>query len=280
MSIRIVTDSTSDLSQQLIDRYQITVIPNILVIDGHSYQDGKDISREAFYQRLSDLTILPTTGTASSRKYEEVYTHLIAGGANHILSIHAASTLTGIYSAAQAAAASFDGQVIVVDSGQLSYGLGFQVLAAAEAVEKSGNIEKALHQVDITRRNVRVFALFDTLKFLQRSGRISKARFHIASMLQIRPLIELKNGHVINRGEYRTRKRSIQQLCDRLESLGSLKNLVILHTNAEMDAIDLMKKYACEVSGHVGVCNVTTVIGTHVGPNALGFAAVVHDLSQ
>ena len=280
MPIRIVTDSTSDLSQQLIDRYRITVIPNILVIDGNTYQDGKDISREAFYQRLADLTILPTTGTASSRKYEEVYTQLIAGGADHILSIHAASTLTGNYSTARAAAASFQGRVTVVDSSQLSYGLGFQVLAAAEAVEKSDNIELALHQVDITRRDVRVFALFDTLKFLQRSGRISQARFHIASLLQIRPLIELKNGQVINRGEYRTRKRSTQQLCDRLETLGKLKNLVILHTNAEMEAIDMLNKYACGVSGHVGVCNVTTVIGTHVGPNALGFAAVVHDLSH
>ena len=118
MLIRIVTDSTSDLSQQLIDRYQIIVVPNILAIDGRSYEDGKDISREAFYQRLSDPATLPTTGTASSAKYEEVCSHLIAGGASHILSIHTASTLTGYYNSALAAAKSFRGQVTVVDSGQ------------------------------------------------------------------------------------------------------------------------------------------------------------------
>jgi DegV family protein with EDD domain len=276
MSIRIVTDSTSDLSQQLIDQYRVTVIPNILAIDGNSYQDGTEISREAFYQHLSNLSNLPTTGSASLKKYEEVYKKLITGGARHILSIHAASTLTGIYSTACAAASSFQDRVTVIDSGQLSYGLGFQVLAAAEAVEKSCSIENALKEIEKTRQDIRVFAMFDTLKYLQRSGRISQIQFHIASLLQIRPLIELKNGQVINQGEFRTRKHSIQQLCSRLDSFGKLKSLVILHTNAEADAIELMNRYAPEVSGYVGVCNVTTVIGTHVGPNALGFAAVIH----
>lgn len=275
MNISLVTDSTSDLPAEIVDHYRIRVIPNIVILDGISYQDGIEITRQEFYARMRQMKTLPTTATASVGHFQDTYRLLLEEGADLILSIHAASRLTGIYNAARKAAEAFPNRVIVLDSGQLSLGLGFQVMAAAEAIAKGLSPEEVIFQIEQTRHRVRVFAMLDTLEYVKRSGRISWTQFHLASLLQIRPLIELHDGKVINQGEFRTRKKGIQQLSRILQGLGPLKNLAILHTNAEKDATALRDLFHDQCSNPPWICNVTPVIGTHVGPNALGFAAVI-----
>src|SRR5512146_2573908 len=127
MSIAIVTDSTADIPDNLIERFHIQVVPNTIIIDGQSYEDGKGISRQEFYQRLPTMKSFPTTASASSGAYEVTYEKLLSQGYRHILSIHASSLLSGIFNAASVAAQSFDGKVEVIDSGQVTLGLGFQV---------------------------------------------------------------------------------------------------------------------------------------------------------
>lgn len=273
--IALVCDSTADIPDALVDQYHINVVPNILMVEGKSYTDGRDITREEFYQRLPGWRDLPTTGTASAGEYELLFEKLLSNGAQRILSIHAASNLSGICNAAQVAANAFDNRVTVIDSQQLSMGTGFQVLAAAEAIQRSEPFESVIEIIHDVRRRVRVFAMLDTLEFVRRSGRVSWARARIGNFLNLKPFVEVQAGKVLSMGEARTRQRGIKRLKEFLQKLGPIDCLAILHSNAEQDAHQFLENLGQFEHLSIPIVNITTIIGVHVGPQGLGFAAVV-----
>ncbi len=272
--LAIVTDSTSDIPADYLARHSIHVVPNIVVIDSIEYLDGVDLSRPEFYAALPTMKAFPTTATASSGTYEELYRKLLQSGAEQILSIHASSLLSGIFNAASLAAQPFGERVRVVDSQYISLGLGFQVLAAAEAA-RSQPMEAILPLLDDLRARVRVVAMLDTLEYIRRSGRVSWARARLGELLRIKPFVEVKQGTVHSLGETRTRRKGIQHLLEMLQGQGALERLAILHTSAEADA----EQFLADLDPHLAttpiIVHVTTVIGAHVGPNGLGFAAVL-----
>jgi DegV family protein with EDD domain len=275
MHIAIVTDSTADIPHHLAEQHRIHIVPNILVINGQSVEDGKGFSRQEFYRQLPGMKNLPTTATASSGTYQALYEMLFQEGSDRILSIHASSRLSGIYNAASAAAQAFEGRVQVVDSRQVTLGLGFQVLRAAEAAAEGLALEAILARLEQLRERVRVVAMLDTLEYVRRSGRVSWARAGLGNLLSIKPFIEIKDGLVQSRGEVRTRSKGIARLLEQLRNLGPLERLAILHTNAEEDALRLLESADPRLASSPLVVNVTTVVGTHAGPKALGFAAVI-----
>jgi DegV family protein with EDD domain len=275
MSIAIVTDSTCDIPQNLIRKYDIHVVPNILVINDRSIEDNEGFSRERFYTELPEMEPLPTTSTASSGAFGAVYEDVLHEPVTKVISIHAASLLSGIYNAASLAAQAFGNHVQVIDSQQVSLGLGFQVLAAAEAMTEGLPLEEILQRVEEVRQRVRFIAMLDTLEYLRRSGRVSWARASLTSLLQIKPFIELRDGVVHRRGEVRTRKQGINRLLEMLWGLYPWERLAILHSNAEADARQLLEDLHPDMPTQPLIVNVTTIIGTHVGPNGLGFVAVV-----
>lgn len=275
MIIGIITDSTADLPPDLAQAYGIHIIPAIIVINGKQIEDGEGISREEYYKILPDMKTTPTTSTPASGKFEQTYDKLFSSGVQRILSIHPPSLLSGIYSAAKVAAKKFGHRVIVIDSGQVTLGLGFQVLAAAEAISRGLPIETIIEYVEDTRRRIRLVAMLDTLEYVRRSGRVSWARASLGTLLKIKPFIELKDGIVLRLGEVRTRRKGIERLYESLKKLGPLDRLAILHTNAEADALQMVHDFIHQVATSPLVVNVTTVIGTHVGPNGLGYVAVV-----
>ncbi len=274
MKIGIVTDSTSDITEQEADAYNITVIPAILVIDGVEYLDGKGISREEYYHQLPNLNPPPTTASPSSGMFEKTYQKLFNDGIDHILSIHVASVLSGIVNAAQIAASNFGERVEVIDSGQLSLGLGFQVLEAARSAQ-TGSLEIIHAAMENIRQRLKVVAMLDTLEQLKRSGRVHWLRSSLGSLLRIKLFLEVADGDIQRLGETRTRSKGIQQLSKMIESLGALEKLAIVHTNAEDDAARLAEIFSPQVSSPPLIRNVTTVIGTHVGVNAIGFMSVL-----
>jgi DegV family protein with EDD domain len=271
----IVTDSTSDIPQGLLERYDIFQIPADLILNNQTYQDGFDISRNDFYQILPTLKQLPTTASPSSGRFQDLFQKIFEKGYAEIISIHAASNLSGIFNAARLAALEFQEPIEVIDSQQLSLGLGFQVLRAAKDAQKGTSPELILQGIHSIKSRISVFALLDTFEFIHRSGRVSWAKARIGSFLSIKPLVELNTGQVINRGLARTRKKGIQSLGETLERLGPLEELAVLHTNAESDGVDFIDRYCPNNIPNPLLVNVTTIIGTHVGPNGLGFAAVV-----
>lgn len=272
--IAIVTDSTADLPAELVDQYCIHVVPNILVIQGKSVEDGNAFSREEFYTALPGMDPLPTTSTASAGTYEQLYARLVEAGFRQILSIHASSKLSGIFNAACLAAQAFSGRVTVVDSLNVSMGLGFQVLAAAEAA-LAHPVDGILTILEDVRRRIRVVAMLDTMEYLRRSGRVSWAKARLGELLRIKPFVEIRAGQVLRLGETRTRHSGIQRLLDMLRGLGRLERLAVLHSNAEAEARGMLEALAPDLAAPPLLVNITTVIGTHTGPNGLGFAAVV-----
>jgi DegV family protein with EDD domain len=274
MSIAIVTDSTADLPPELMTTRNIHVVPAILIIDGQQLEDGEGISRQEFYQRLPGMNSLPTTATPAIGKFEEIYEKVFNSGIDQIVSIHAPARLSGIFNSAQVAATKFGKKVHIVDSGQVTLGLGFQVLGAAEDAKNGLPLVDILEHVEDIRRRIHLVAMLDTLEYVRRSGRVSWAKASIGVLLQIKPFIGLKDGIVLRLGESRTRRKGIARLYELLRELGPLEHLAILHTNAESEAYQMMQEFAHQGSSHPLIVNVTSIIGTHVGPNGLGFVAV------
>jgi DegV family protein with EDD domain len=276
MKLGIVTDSTSDIPQYLIEQYELEVVPSILILDGKEYADGIGISREEFYKKLPSLKTQPTTAAPSIGDFSARYESLLKRGCKHILSIHAAGALTSILAIARQASNDFPDRVTCLDSTSLSLGLGFQVLAAAEAAEMG--LQAALSAVELTRKWLHVSAALDTMENLRRSGRVPSAVAMLGSLLHLKPLIELTNGEVKAIGAVRTTKQANDRMLNFLLEGGPLERLAILHTGAEPRAKEflneLMLKASQSVPRDILMVNVTPVIGTHVGPNGLGFAAV------
>jgi DegV family protein with EDD domain len=262
MRIGFVTDSTADIPPEVCSRYGIQVIPALVNIYGQSYLDGAEITREQFYTSLPDLNPPPMTSSPSVGAFQQCYDKLIKAGMDFVVSIHPPNSLSGIFNAARLAAQDFDQHVKVVDSGQLSLGLGFQVILAAETAARGGLLDEVLATVASVRQRVRVAALLDSIEYVRRSGRVSWAIAMIGGVLRLQPLIA------------RTRLQGVQRLLETLNSWGPLERLAVLHTNAEAAALQLFDQVKDRVVHAPLIVNVTTAIGTHVGPNGLGFAAV------
>ncbi len=276
MKLGIVTDSTCDLPAHLIEQHEVEVIPSVLVLDGHEFVDGQTITRDEFYRRLPALRTPPTTAAPAMGEYVSRYDALLSNGCDHVISIHAAGKLTSIVNTAHQAAKDFSGRVTCVDSGSLSLGLGFQVLAAAEAAELG--LQAALDAITSTRKRLTVNAALDTMEYLRRSGRVPNAVAALGGLLSIKPLVDLTDGVVKAIAAVRTTHQANERLLNFLLELGPLERLAIMHSGLEARAREflntLMQKASQSAPREILLVNVTTVIGTHVGPHGLGFAAV------
>jgi DegV family protein with EDD domain len=276
MKIGIVTDSTADLPAYLLEEHQIQVVPTILVLDGKEYADGIGITREEFYNRLPSFKTPPTTAAPSIGNFVTPYETLFSRGYDHVISIHAAATLTTTVNIAREAAKEFPEKVTCVDSGSLSLGVGFQVLAAAEAAEDG--LKAALDAIVSTRKRLQVFAALDTMEYLRRSGRVHAVVARFGGLLSIKPVIELQDGAVKPIGVVRTTRQADESVLNFLLKAGELQRLAIMHTNSEHRARKLLNEMMSRVPQamprEILFANVTGVIGTHLGPNGVGFVAV------
>lgn len=280
MKTRLVTDSTADLPSKYLAQYRIEVIPAILVMEGKSFADGKDISRADFYTRMPAMQTPATTAAPSSGSFKACYKKLFAEGAEKIISLHAASNLSGIFNAARLAAESFGKRVEVIDSRQLSLGMGFQLLALGEKIAKGEQLENLIDYLKQFRERLKLIAVLDTLEYLRRSGRVSWAKARLGSLLNLKPMIELSEGQVENLGAVRTTRLANLRLQETLEELNTLENLAILHTNAEDRARAFLDALSPNLAAPPLIVNVTTAIGAHLGPNGLGFAAITKQLKD
>jgi DegV family protein with EDD domain len=271
--VHIVTDSTSDVPVDLVRDLDITVVPAHVIFDEESYDDGVTITRDEFYQRLKTADQLPTTSSPSAGEFAEVYRRFDA----EVVSIHLAAKLSSLYGTAHAGAQLVPGaRVTFFDSGSVAMGLGWQVIAAARAARQGRSVKDILQLLESIRPRVRLYAALDTLEFLRRSGRVGWARAMLGQLLHIKPIIEARDGVVYQVERVRTRRNMIQRLKDLIADLGPLDALAVQHTRAYEDARAMADEFAQtgRVREPIVVCEATTAIGTHVGPNGLGVIAV------
>ncbi len=276
MPIGIVTDSTADLPPDIVTKYQIQVVPALLTIGDKTYLDGVGLSRDDFYRNLPHYPTPPTTSAPSISVFQQAYERLLQNGATEILSIHVASAFSSLHNIAVKAAEAYKNCVHVVDSETVTLGLGFQVIEAAEAAKRNTPIQEIINHIHSIREHVKIVALLDTLEYLRRSGRVGWATAAISNFLNFKVLIEVRMGEVHRLGLFRNREQGIEALTRQIKKLGQLEHLAmaytqLTHPNEIQHILDAVK---LSVKNTPLITQVTTVIGTHVGEDGLGFIAV------
>lgn len=276
MTIKIVTDSTSDLPAEIVKEHGIAVIPMYINFGEQGFLDGIEITRQEFYERLPNSDPFPTTAAPGVDKFKEVYARLKDEGADEILSIHISASLSAVMDMARTAAKEFkDIPVTVYDSGQLSLGTGFQVISAAQAASDGLAMQEILNLLEDQASRSYVFAALDTLEYLKRGGRMNALMANLGSILRIKPILTMHAGNP-GAERVRTKEKSINRLIELVSELGATEKVALVHTNAKSEAETLWQK-AKHLFPNQELplsINVTPVLGAHLGPGAVGFTCI------
>jgi len=275
MTIKIVTDSTCDLPSSIIAELGITVIPLYINFGDTGYRDGVDITRAEFYARLPQSDPLPTTAAPGHEVFKQVYDQLAADGASEVLSIHISERLSATYSVARVAAQETTSvRVTAFDSRQLSLGTGFIVEEAARAARDGCSLDEIMARVNGLIRRVHVFAALDTMEYLKRSGRVSNLVAGLGGLLQVKPVLKMYDGQA-DSDRVRTRSRAIGHLVHLLSQCSPLERVALVHTHAPARAEEIRQLVEPMLpEKNIWSLDITPVIGTHIGPGAVGFACV------
>jgi DegV family protein with EDD domain len=275
--VRVLTDSVADLPRSLVDQFQIKVVPVYLVVDGQTYRDDGMLDRDRFYQQLSSVATPPTTAAPAPREFYEAYADLVADGAETIVALVTSSTVSSIYDHAQVAASSFDAvPVHVVDTRQISMGLGWLVIEAAERLEAGEPVQDVLNQVSAIRSRTRVLGLIDALAYLRRSGRVGWVSGAFAELLRIKPLISFYQGKANLLGRVRTSARGMRALMAQIEATGPVDRLSLLHARADIGTLGQAQDQLAALFPDldIPVIDIGAVFATHVGPRCVGVALI------
>ncbi len=276
MSIKIVTDSTCDLPQDLLQEYGVTVVPLYINFGDQGYLDGEELTRQEFYQRLPECDPLPTTATPGVDAFKQVYEDLADSGASEILSIHISISLSATVDVARTAANETKKvPVTVLDSQQLSLGTGFLVLSAAKAAAEGKSMDEIVSMLNEQTSRTYVIAALDTLEYLKRSGRMNAVVARLGSVLKIKPILIMHDGEPTGE-RVRTRERALARLIEFIGELGPLEELALVHTNAAQEAKELFQrsKHLFANQEEPLSVDVTPVLGTNIGPGVVGFACI------
>lgn len=278
--VRIVTDSTADLPQDLVEQYKIEVMPLTVTIDGKSYKDKVNITNDEFYQLMQGAEELPTTSQIPPVEFVEVYQKLANDGAEHIISIHLSGDLSGTYQSSVLAAGMVQASVVVhnIDSRSATMGLGLIVLSAAKMIESGMDLEMILEQLQQIVEKTELYFLIDSLDNLHKGGRIGKASQLVGTLLNIKPILCLKDGVISAYEKVRGTKgnkaqeRLIDILIEKIDpnkkvycAIGYCDNLeVSKHIQERLEEVLDCDEYIYMQIG--------SVVGTHIGMGATGMA--------
>lgn len=276
--IAIVTDSTAYIPKELVDQYNLTVAPQVLIWGEETFQDGIDIQPDEFYQRLKSAKVMPTTSQVSIATMKSTFEDLIEKGYD-VLGIFISSKLSGtIQSAIQAKEMMENAseKVTLVDSYSTSMALGYQVLMVARAVVDGANIKEAVALAEKAREHTGVYFAVDTLEFLHRGGRIGGAQRFLGTALNMKPVLAVQDGRVEAVERIRTKTKALERVLELVIEKTRGKSpvrLATLHASAEDEARILLDKATKELDATESILTtVSPVVGTHAGPGTVGLA--------
>ena len=270
-SFAVVTDSTSDVPDEWRERYDIQVVPLKVMFGEETFRDGVDMNNEQFFARLATSSKLPTTSAPSPGDFAELYTRL-AKDHNGCISIHIARSLSATAEAARVGAQSVEGfRVEVIDSETVSMPMAFLCRVAAECTtldEATGAVAKRIP-------GCRVLALLDTLRYVEMGGRVSRAQAMIGTMLDLKPLLLMVDGEIKSLDRVRTRSRAIPRMVEHFEHDSPVEQVGVVHAQAPEEAEQIAAGLRGRFPGlEVPVGQIGCVLGTHVGPKALGLVYI------
>ena len=273
MTVRIVTDSSCDLPQDIADSLGISIVPLSIRFGDEEFIDRTTITADEFWARCSASSELPQTAAPSPGQYEETYRKLREQGATGILVVALSADLSFTMQSADLAAKAVAGDidVRVVDSRTATMGLGLIAVECAELARTGAPIDavEALARDHVNRMHV--FGALDTLENLKKGGRIGGAKAMLASALSIKPLIEIRGGKVEEAGKQRTRGKALNALVEEVVKAGDIERLAILHAKCA-DIDDFVAKVRAVYAGDIMVGDIGAVIGTHGGQGTIGVA--------
>ncbi len=270
-TFRVVTDSTADVPAEWCERDGIEVVPLRVLFGDESFRDRVDLTVEQFFARLRQADRLPTTSAPSPGDFAEVYERL-SRECDGVVSIHISGELSATVEAARVGARAVDGfPVHVVDSRCLTMPLAYLCRAAVEAQ----TLEDAVRRVEDRVPKQRILALLDTLKYLEMGGRIGRAQALLGTVLDVKPILSLADGRVVPLDRVRTKSRAISRLVERLRQDLPVERLAVMHAQAPEDAERIRGQLAAELPDMaVDVGEIGVVLGTHVGPGAVGIVYI------
>jgi len=272
MTVKIVTDSSADLPAQVVEEMGISVVPLYVRFGDEVYRERVTITDDEFYDKLLHGSVHPVTIQPSPQDFVEVYKKL-APEADGIVSIHLSSKLSGTYNSALQGKEMMGENgcpIEVVDSGLITVALGLVCTAAAEAAKAGKDLPQVLDVVKQALPNANLLGLFDTLKYLLLGGRIGKAKALLGSILNVKPMITLKDGEVAPAGQARTRAKGIERLVDFAKSASNLEDVAVGYSTTPDEAQALAKRLSSIFTKEpVRVVRLGTTLGVHAGPGTL-----------
>jgi DegV family protein with EDD domain len=272
--ITLLTDSTCDLPQTLIQTNGIHLVPQHIIWDGDLFFDGVDLSADDFYQRLATSENLPETAPPSPEEFAAEFENARAtDAADQLVAILISSRLSESFANAQKGARLVDFPVFLQDSQTVSMGLGFAVLAAASARDSGGSVDAMLEAARDTRRRTRMFFTVDTLEFLYRGGRIGGARHLIGTALSLKPILSVEQGQVEAVESVRTRSRAVARMLELAaeNSAPGDVRIALMSGGADEEAIALLQPSRRQLRpAEMFECHVSPSLGVHAGPGVLG----------
>jgi DegV family protein with EDD domain len=274
MTIKIVTDSTADLPPVLAKELGITVVPLYVRFGDKTYRDGVDITGDEFYKRLLTDPIHPNTSQPTPQDFTDVYREL-SQKADGIVSIHISGKLSGTCSSALQAkeVVAAECPVEVIDSKTTSMALGLIVMAAVKIANTGTSVKQVAEDVKQVVSSVKLLVLFDTLKYLAKGGRIGKAKSMLGSVLNVKPLLAIKDGEFVPVAQVRSRSKGIDKLFDFAIGTPNVEDMAVIHSTTSDEAESLASRIGTEIKlEQVRIARLGPVLGVHGGPGVLAVA--------
>ena len=271
MTIKIVTDSTADLPPDLIQELDITVVPACVIFGNKTYRDGVDISQEEVYHKMITENIPTSTSQPPPADFADAYQKLLKE-ADEIVSIQATSKLSGLYNSALQGKGMAGGgnRIAVVDSLSVSMGLGLLTILAARMAKASESLPNIIEEIRQSIPHIRIWAFFDTLKYLLRGGRISKTKALLGSVLNVKPMLTMRDGELHPTGAVRTRTRGIERLIDNFKKAVNVQDAAVVYSTTPDDAQTLRERInAISDKIPVYISRLGPALGVHGGPGTL-----------
>ena len=272
--IKIVTDSTADIPKELLDRYDIRLVPINIQFGTETYQEGIDIDRPTFFRKLDEVEMIPASSQPSPGQFVEAYRPLVDDG-HSIISIHVTSKHSGTYQSAVLAKSMLpDADIEVFDTLSISIGTGYQVLAAARAAEEGKSMGEIIEILEGIRSRMYLYLTPATLKYLQKSGRVGKLAGALASLLNVKPVIKVEDGVLEAFQNVRTRSKAIDRMVElTAEAVGTTEpvKIGIPHAEVPAEAEKLRKRvertFNCD---EIHVVDLACSLTVHGGPGIIG----------
>jgi DegV family protein with EDD domain len=271
MAVKIITDSLSDITSDIIGDLDITIVPLTVLFGRETYIDRVTITTEEFYRRLTTQNILPSTTQPTPQAFADVYNRL-SEETDEILVVTLSSKLSGTYQSAMSAIEMMEKKcrVEVIDSETVAMGMGLVVLTAARAARDGMKLDELIHFVHQALPRAHFIVYFDTLKYLAKGGRIGKAQGMLGSMLSIKPILTIKEGEISPVTRVRSQAAGIEYLFNFVTSFHQIDALAIEHSTQPEAADRLVDRLSVSIPDIPIVRSIISpVLGVHAGPNAI-----------